>query len=617
MPLLAVPDLHAPLGTWAQCYGENGYPVFPCRGKTPLTTHGFHDATCDPFQIEIWWRQWPDGNIGTPMGHGRFALDIDPRAGGDDSLFALERQYGPLPHTLMSHTGGGGTHYIYLEPASGILNKASIGQGIDVQGRGSYIIMPPSIHPDTRKAYAWDVVDGPDDIDPQPAPDWLLALLAAGAGMGGQAGKAVAAPGAPIPLGIQENTLTSLAGAMRRAGATADEIRAALDAINGRCTPPVASTDLDRISRSIGRYDPPPQMFIGTAPPVTGNGPTPQPLTTQHWGTPPLILQITDLADMLERHYPLPTWLIKDLIPEGLTFVVGSPKSSKTYLAYSLALSLAYEAQRGGEWLGHYPILNPGPVVYLSLEDDEADSRWRIAELAPALATIPRERFLFIHGMDLPRFDAGLVDILREQILERYHPSLVVLDPISYLYAPLKKGGDQFSEVKDMLLPLRWLGKTYHSTILAVDHRRKKSADDIDIVETTYGSNAKIAVADAILVIVRDDQEVTMHARIRKAGDQTLTLSLTFQDDGTAIWAWKGSTDGILHAGQYGDLRMKVMTALMASPLPMSVEEMLLTLNMPSSQQTKDSLKKIFWRALKANEVEKTSRGRYVWVGGN
>ena len=141
--------------------------------------NGFHDATCDPFQIEIWWRQWPDANIGTPMGHGRFALDIDPRAGGDDTLFALERQHGPLPHTLLSHTGGGGSHYLFLEPPGGILNKADIGQGIDVQGLGSYIILPPSIHPDTGKPYLWDVVDGPDDIDPQPAPDWLLALLTA------------------------------------------------------------------------------------------------------------------------------------------------------------------------------------------------------------------------------------------------------------------------------------------------------------------------------------------------------------------------------------------------------------------------------------------------------
>lgn len=33
-------------------YAELGYPVFPCAPgtKTPLTEHGFHDATVDPEQ---------------------------------------------------------------------------------------------------------------------------------------------------------------------------------------------------------------------------------------------------------------------------------------------------------------------------------------------------------------------------------------------------------------------------------------------------------------------------------------------------------------------------------------------------------------------------------------
>jgi hypothetical protein len=373
----------------------------------------------------------------------------------------------------------------------------------------------------------------------------------------------------------------------------------------------------EALARQTEMYTPAGAMVLSQS--VTPHTPAQPPAHSpqQLWGASVPRLQFTDLADMLERHYPLPTWLIKDLIPEGLTFFVGSPKSSKTYLAYSLALSLAYEAQRGGKWLGQYPIANPGPVVYISLEDDEADSRWRIAELAPQLTAIPREHFVFLHGFELPRFNEGLVDALREQALEVYHPSLIVLDPISYLYAPIKKGGDQFSEVKDMLLPLRWLGKTYHSTILAVDHRRKKSADDVDIVETTYGSNAKIAVADAILVIVRDDKEITVHARVRKAGDQTLTLEFAFNTDGTAHWTWKGSTDGLLHAGQYGDLRMKVITVLMATPIPLSVDEILLTLNMPVSQQTRNSVRQLLWRALKAKEVDKTSRGQYVWVGGS
>jgi hypothetical protein len=261
-------------------------------------------------------------------------------------------------------------------------------------------------------------------------------------------------------------------------------------------------------------------------------------------------------------------------------------------------------------------VQNQGPIVYVTLEDDEADSRQRIAELAPWIKDIPRDRFLFVHGFDLPRFDQGLVPVLEEQIIKKYQPVMVVLDPISYLYGQVKRGGDQFAEVKDMLLPLRWLGKEHHCTILGVDHRRKKSAEDVDIFETTYGSNAKIAVADALLMIVRDQQEITVHARIRKGADQTLTLGLSFDEEGRATWEWKGSVDGLVGQGQYGDLRNRVLTFLAGAPLPMGMVDLLAELEIPDSKQGRNAIFQVLHRAQKAGEVQKTTRGMFVWCGG-
>jgi hypothetical protein len=326
-------------------------------------------------------------------------------------------------------------------------------------------------------------------------------------------------------------------------------------------------------------------------------------------------LVFTDLADMLERVYPLPEWLIDDLIPEGLVFFVGSPKSSKTYLAYSLALSLAIEAERSGLWLGQYDINKAGPVVYLSLEDDEADSRKRIAELAPSLQTMSRDRFIFVHGMEIPRFDQGLIPILKQQVIDRYHPALIVLDPISYLYAQTRKNADQFGEVKDMLLPLRWLGKEHHCTILGVDHRRKRSSEDVDIFETTYGSTAKIAVADSILMVVRDQSDVTLHARVRKAEDQTITLGFTFAPDGTALWEWKGATKGLHDQSRQSDLRRRVIMLLAHTGYPISIEEIMLELDIPPSRQARNSIDQILLRARKAGEIVKTERGMYAYAG--
>ena len=621
---LAVPDVNAPMVDWAQYYASLGWPVFPCRGKAPLTKHGFRDATTDPFDIGDWWRQFPDANIGIPCGLSFWALDVDPRNGGDTTLFLLERQHGLLPHTLLSITGRGGYHYLWKLPVGyTVINKAEIGDGLDVQGAGSYIIVPPSVHPETQNKYLWDVMDGPADIMPQDAPEWLLALVTTA-----QASTQSTTPSAtqsnpvppvdaPILQGSRNKTLFNYAAGIARAGLSYEPIFGAIKIENQRrCQPPLSEVELHVIAGSAARYRRP---MLNIAPADTnGMGPG-QGQGTPAWGTPQPApqLTITDLADMLDRTYPLPTWLIDKLIPEGLIFFIGSPKSSKTYLGYSLALALAYEAQRGGKWLGHYTMSHPGTVVYITLEDDEADSRLRIAELAPWLKTIEPGKLLFVHGEDFPRFDQGLVEVLRDQILERYHPALVVLDPISYLYSTIKRNGDLFAEVKNMLLPLRWLGRKYHCTIAGVDHRRKQTKDDIDIFETQYGSGGKQAIADAMFVIVRDDKEITVHARLRKAQDQTLTLTFDFLPNGSAVWTLKGAVDGLLGSGQYSDLRMQVLNALSGSGLPLSIQDLLAGLNIPDSRQTRNSVFQILFRAQKSKEVEKTDRGKYVWTGGN
>ena len=59
----------------------------------------------------------------------------------------------------------------------------------------------------------------------------------------------------PIPEGQRNTHLTSLAGALQRGGASREAIAAALMAENtARCTPPLDSSEVERIVASISRY---------------------------------------------------------------------------------------------------------------------------------------------------------------------------------------------------------------------------------------------------------------------------------------------------------------------------------------------------------------------------
>ena len=44
------------------------YPNCPRPGKYPITRHGVKDATADQEQIDDWWTEHPDANIGIATG---------------------------------------------------------------------------------------------------------------------------------------------------------------------------------------------------------------------------------------------------------------------------------------------------------------------------------------------------------------------------------------------------------------------------------------------------------------------------------------------------------------------------------------------------------------------
>lgn len=113
-------------------------------------------------------------NIGLRTGKqsGFWALDIDPKSGGTESLLSLEAQYGALPPTRVHRTGSGGLHYLFKLPADFEVtnSRGRLPRGIDVRGNGGFIVAPGSIT--GVGAYRTETAG-----DISSAPDWLLELI--------------------------------------------------------------------------------------------------------------------------------------------------------------------------------------------------------------------------------------------------------------------------------------------------------------------------------------------------------------------------------------------------------------------------------------------------------
>jgi hypothetical protein len=266
----AKPADEGPLLKAALWYASRGFPVFPVHGirdrkctcskadcshpgKHPRTRNGFKDATTDQSKIKDLWEEWPDANIGLPTGpsSGLLAIDIDPRNGGDSSWDSLVQNHGLPPPTAEQKTGGGGRHILFRDPAVKVPKE--LAPGIDVKSAGGYIIVAPSVHA-SGQLYVWDG-SGPEVLlNVADAPPWLLTRLAAALR------RKPAMPAANVrkfSSGQRNNRLTSLAGKMRRNGASREGIEAALLEENqGECDPPLLEAEVRKIAESVARYAP-------------------------------------------------------------------------------------------------------------------------------------------------------------------------------------------------------------------------------------------------------------------------------------------------------------------------------------------------------------------------
>jgi predicted P-loop ATPase len=188
-----VADRNSPLTPHehALAYAWRGLPVFPahslrdgrctcgdaeCKtpGKHPRTINGVKDATTNAAQIERWWSQWPDANIGIAT-DDLTVVDVDVSNGkpGEASLRALEAKHGPLPQTFKVKTGSGGWHYYFR--GAGRNSAGKLGPGIDTRGTGGYVIAPPSVHVSGGRYELEAVAPARDPI--APVPEWIAAAL--------------------------------------------------------------------------------------------------------------------------------------------------------------------------------------------------------------------------------------------------------------------------------------------------------------------------------------------------------------------------------------------------------------------------------------------------------
>jgi hypothetical protein len=165
------PQANQPLA-WAIAYAAAGVSVFPVTaGRTPLTPHGFHNATTDAATIKGWWARHPYADAAWGLAASVVVVDLDAKSGRDGKrdFEAIEGKPPDAVETPIATTPTGGLHLYFgagdrrLRQFSGAIPGHP---GIDtrVGGKGFAIL------PGAGNGRAWL---RPLSTPLAPAPAWL------------------------------------------------------------------------------------------------------------------------------------------------------------------------------------------------------------------------------------------------------------------------------------------------------------------------------------------------------------------------------------------------------------------------------------------------------------
>lgn len=456
-------------------YADLGYPVFPCvpGRKEPLCSNGCLDATTDLDQIDLWWTQRPNANIGIAT-NGLLVIDVDC---GSTWLEKEEERLLDLAVAPLSLTAREGQQYFFKPPVEGTFRNTTglLAEKVDTRADGGYVVAPPSVLEGGRR-YRWaksmEIEVSPCDL-PE-APVWLTDQLKQKSDKhhAVSIGRDVSSIDTVnvIPSGQRNATLARLAGFMRRAGMSKPEIAAALHESNRlRCKPPIEMREVDRIADSIARYQ---------ADEITVA------LMENHWEQfikqpgESLFQPITS-AQLDAETYEL-NYLVNGVLVRGQPGVIAGPKKTlKTNISVDLALSLS----EGCQFLGRFDVPLAARVGIMSGESGAATLQETARRVAKAKGLKLSACSNLVWCFDVPQLgDQTHIEALGEMI-EKHELEVLILDPTYLMMLGIGNDAGNLFIVGKLLKSLGELAQKTGCTPLLCHHLKKSIAEPYEPAE--------------------------------------------------------------------------------------------------------------------------------------
>jgi hypothetical protein len=282
------------------------------------------------------------------------------------------------------------------------------------------------------------------------------------------------------------------------------------------------------------------------------------------------------------------SWLVEGLWSWRAVGVLGGcPKSSKTWAAVDIALSVA----SGTKALEAFPVSKPGRVVFFAAEDPQP----RIRERFEAIATRRGLAFktLDVHLIDVPviRLDEERDQLRLFNTLHKLRPRLLVLDPLVRIH---RADENSASEISGLLSFLRSIERGLETAILIIHHTRKDAGSSAQPGQALRGSSDLWAFGDSNLYLRRTRANRLLltieHRSAPSPAPVTVALVPEPQPHLEVVIDQDQDREEVIDSPD--EVREGILSELRNSPSPLRLEELRTRLRV-RKQRVVDALKKL------------------------
>jgi hypothetical protein len=227
------------------------------------------------------------------------------------------------------------------------------------------------------------------------------------------------------------------------------------------------------------------------------------------------------VPDLTEEERTPPDMIVDGMIPAGMTFISGAPKTRKSFLGFQLAISVA----TGTPFLGLRT--TQCDVAYLDLEGSKSRISYRAAKMG-----IPIPRNIFVTNDVKEKLAGKLVEQIRTLHRQRPKIRLVIIDTYSRARGLFRGGGaNAYDQDVAFLEPIQRMALEESIAIVFIHHDKKGAGFMSDSFERLSGTMGISGSADCVINLItegkRFDGKATLEytPRDAKGGEMQLLFN--------------------------------------------------------------------------------------------